>query len=147
MAYTTPPTFTDLTTILSAAQLNILSDDVEYLNGLIEVVNPPFTSYTYGSGEMGARKWTVRHRHRYLHYNLTIASGNINPDLRLWYNGVKVREWTSGNELTAPVAITGYIDLQALTLTQNQWYEVYWGGDNSGTTTAYYFFESPTATL
>lgn len=42
MPYTTPPTFADDTVVLSAAQLNILSDDIEYLYSLALTAQHPF---------------------------------------------------------------------------------------------------------
>jgi hypothetical protein len=46
MPYTTPPTFVD-GQIVSAAQLNILSDDIEFLNGVMAGPNIPFQSITW----------------------------------------------------------------------------------------------------
>ena len=63
--YTTPPVFVDA--VLSAAQLNVLSDDIEYFYGLSSTVNIPFVhDPAFQGGNNTTSYWQIRHRARYL---------------------------------------------------------------------------------
>ena len=81
MSWVTPPTFVD-GAVLTAAQLNQLSDGVRYLNGLgaqsigatLQVYHTTDTPATY--------HYAGRHTHRYLHILYVGAQGD---DLRVDY--------------------------------------------------------------
>lgn len=110
MAYTTPPTFAD-GNILTAAQLNILSDDIEHLYGLLSGVNVPFSSQTLtGSGD--TRKWIFRHQARYLHYKFRLTSGT-SDELDIRVGAGEDIEYTDATNRSAPYEWTGYIDMEA----------------------------------
>lgn len=112
MAYTTPPTFAD-NAILTAAQLNILSDNIEFLYSLISGVNIPFSSQTL-SGSGNTRKWVFRHAARYLHYKFRLTSGTSDElDIRL--GAADTVEFTDATNRGAPYEWTGYLDLAATT--------------------------------
>ena len=109
MAYTTPPTFS--ATVLSAAQLNILSTDIEFLHSLVYGMNIPFTSETNTlSGD--SRNWQFRRRVRYLHY-LIRSTQNDTDQLDITVNGNI--EYTDGVNRIGAYTWSGYIDLTLIT--------------------------------
>lgn len=122
MAYTTPPTFAD-DTILTAANLNILSDDVEHLYGLISGVNIPFSSQTItASGE--SRRWIFRRQARYLHYKIRNIT-NDTDELHINVNGND--EYDDVTNRSGAYTWEGYIDLTGITAVPavGAFYEVY----------------------
>jgi hypothetical protein len=151
--YITPPMFSP-GQILTASQLNVLSGDIEYLNSLSDYLNIPFSKYVYGTlGEqnMAEAKWMFIHRHQYLHYYMTIDTGDLNSPVYLkinWGPGEKTL-LTITSSLTSPQTYASYIDIQA-TLTAfdgsviplGAKMETYWAGSTDGTATAHYFLES-----
>jgi len=149
MAYTTPPTFAD-GNVLSASQLNILSDDVEFLHGIVSGVNAPFTSDTFtdAGGNHVSRTWTKRREGRYLHYKVRITS-NETADFYIYVNGVL--GYHDPTNRSATYTWAGYIDLQALASVPavGAFYEMYvdvqWAV--GGTIKVDYFLESDNTTL
>lgn len=150
MAWTSPPTFAD-GNILTANQLNILSDDIEYLYGLGDVLNVPFCSKRYegSSPFQNVARWRIRKKYRYLHYSFTLSAGYINPDFRLYYDVNKIFEITSPSTLSTLQTWSGYVDLNGLSLTTGTWYLIYWYGDPSSNNSsiANYLIESSGTTL
>lgn len=106
MPYTTIPTRAD-GDILTAAHLNLLSANQEFLYGLANQANAPFNSFrdTLSTLDDDGMVWFVRHRVRYLHYKILSYGGNWDY-CRLYFNGVKV----AGNEAGA-TTLSGYYDL------------------------------------
>lgn len=88
MAWTTPPTFVDTNT-LTAAQLNILSDNQEFLHGIANVPNVPFKVISAGNDINQTYK--IQHRGQYLHYWVHITGGT-HDELTITYNGTDVYE-------------------------------------------------------
>lgn len=122
MAYQVNPTFTD-SNVLSAAQLNILADNIAFLYSLVSGVNQPFTGETM-TGSGNSRTWSFRRQGRYLHYNMSIVNGTSDElDLRIDGN----IEYTDATNRSAPFSWTGYVDLQATTSAPDigTWYEVF----------------------
>ena len=150
MPYTSPPTFAD-GNILTAAQLNTLSDDIEYLYGLGDVLNVPFSAKLYAGGVnyQDQIKWKIRKRYRYLHYSFTLIAGTINPDLRLYYNTNIIFTVTSPTQLAILQTWSGFVDLNALSLTAGTWYDIYWYGAPSANCQSIcnYLIESSGTTL
>lgn len=114
MAWSAPPTFADAA-ILTAAQLNILSDDVEYLYGLVSGVNTPFNSITTTSNlRSNNNQWLLRHAYQYLHFKArTVAGTNDDFDIFITHpvgNDIRVYEYSSSQ-----ATYSGYIDLEDLT--------------------------------
>lgn len=142
ISYVTPPTFVDATA-LSAAQLNILSADIEYLQGLIDTVNIPFSSVGYIAGTMSEQaEWRIRHRHRYLLYSLSI-NATFNTGLYLRYNHIDVYSRVMGGDPVS-MTLTSYVDLQPLNLTVGTWYQINWAATIlDGACVAIYLIESP----
>lgn len=142
MPYTTPPTFVN-GQIVSAAQLNILSDDIEFLNGIMAGPNIPFQSITWDTNS-GEHTWYVRHRHRYLHYSFSITSDPAD-DVKIYYNGVQIFHDGAPGEGYQ----TSYRDLNAYgTWTAGQWYPirfVYQKAANSVCTVNYLIQSASTA--
>ena len=64
MAWTSPPTFSS-GAVLSATNLNILSDDLAYLHGVVSGANPAMASIELTVD--GTCYAVIRHMHRYLH--------------------------------------------------------------------------------
>ena len=113
MAYTSIPTLTD-GAILSASYLNLLAANANYLGGLGALPNVAFRQLRTSSA--GRTFFHMRHRHRYLkaYYEST------NCDyIKIYYNGSQVM-----NDGDPDAAQTYSIDLNALTLTVGNWYEI-----------------------
>jgi len=144
--YTAPPTFST-GAILTAAQLNILSDDIEHINSLTDFINLPFSTYTYGIGgvqSMSEVYWVIRHRHRYLHYYLTVDTSTITANLHLdvnWGSGWNT-VFSTASGLAAPSTITGYADLNSLGIPTGSFMQVRWDALCNGLSTNRYFAES-----
>jgi hypothetical protein len=87
MAYTPPPTFTDGQTA-SAAQLNVLRDDIQYLYAIAQSPNVAMKLIrTAGEWFFGPDYFVVRHKHEYLRYRIfsrwwTFDNSN-HPNVRL----------------------------------------------------------------
>lgn len=149
MAYTTPPTFVD-GNVLTAAQLNVLSSDIEFLYGLGDVVNVPFSAKLYVGGSLlqDQIKWRIRKKYRYLHYSFTLISGSISPaDMRLYYDTNIIYQNTSPTSLSTPQTFSGYVDLNAYSLTTGTWYLIYWYGECHASCIANYLVESSGTSL
>ena len=113
MAYTSIPTLSD-GAILSASHLNLLAQNVNYLGGLGALPNVAFRQIRTSSA--GSTFFHMRHRHRYLkaYYEST------NCDyIKIYYNGSQVM-----NDGDPDAAQTYSMDLNALTLTVGNWYEI-----------------------
>lgn len=110
MSYQINPTFA-AGNILTASQLNILRDNIEYLYGLAAGANIPFTGEMLtGSGE--SRRWTFRHRSRYLHYQMRQMNGTSDElDIRMGPSNTIV--YTDATNRSAPYTWSGYLDLEA----------------------------------
>lgn len=109
MAYTTPPTF-NTGDILSATQLNILSDDIEYLNGFVVGSSPAMVSVKLAVD--GDALFIIRHTQRYLHVKY-----RAQDNCKIYYDATKVFDGGSsvGDQ-------TRTIDLNPYGLTLNQFY-------------------------
>lgn len=117
MAYVAPPNFVS-GAILSAAQLNTLSDDIDFLNGIAQAPAIPFQAYEFVGTE--SRTWYMRYRHRYLLYFYDVLHGAAD-DIKIYVNDVEVfHDGAPGEE----GGVTGYIDLAAQGLTLRSWYSV-----------------------
>jgi len=149
--YVSPPTFVT-GNILHAGHLNILADDIEYINSLTDFINIPFFQYVYGVGgaqDMTTQKWMLRHRHRYLHYWFTIDTENITNQLYIYADigGGPIVIYTHVGGQEAPLTVAGYIDLNPFGFASLAWMSVYWGGVAEGLATNHYFFESSFTSL
>lgn len=110
MAYQTPPTFST-GNVLSAANLNILSDNLEFFWSLMSGVNIPFSGQTLTAAG-NSRVWTFRRVARYLHYKILLDVGD-SDELYIRVNGN--REYSDASNHSADHLWEGYIDLQAIT--------------------------------
>jgi len=124
MLFQTPPDFVD--GVLSATQLNILSDDLEYLYGLSSGVNMPFLrDPQFQGGNNTISYWQIRHRAQYLNVYIAYtldASWNNHLAWTVTYGGTTISS-------TDPIAYAnpGYVsfDLNALgSFTLGNWYEI-----------------------
>ena len=143
MPYTTPPTFAD-GNILTAAQLNILSSNQEYLNGRLPALNPPFSSHVYtGSGEIGGQaQWWFRYTHRYMHYKFQL-NGAISALLELSING---NDTILDSTPSGLFTYEDSVDMNGYSLTLGDWYSAtFTGNKTSGSATAFWLFQSPVA--
>lgn len=75
MAYTTPPTFSDAS-ILTASQLNTLSDDIEFLYGVVQSPQVPFRRHSLSLQGSVQQFYRVRHRSRYLNLRIEYIVDN-----------------------------------------------------------------------
>jgi len=84
MAWTTPPTFAAAT--LTAAQMNILSEDIRYLYNQISGVNNPFVGMSENTADLrkNTNGWLVPHAATYLHWLITVVGATSNTDLDLF---------------------------------------------------------------
>lgn len=162
MPYISPPPFTP-GAILTAAQLNILSDDIEYINSVTDYINVPFSTYTYGLlgiQNMEDASWVIRHRHRYLHYYLVLDSGTITNTPHVlhldinWGAGWRTGYSAGGVVGSPPNTVAGYVDLEGndvsgtpITVADGDFMQIRWSANCDGLATAYYFAESSFTTL
>lgn len=125
MPYTTLPTFAD-GDVLTAADLNLLADNIEHLWGLVSGVNVPFSSDSI-AGSSGtlvtSRNYALRYQARYLHYKIRATSGET-ESLEILID--EAQEFVDLTDRTAPYEWAGYIDLQSIGSppTLGQWLSV-----------------------
>ena len=114
MPYTTIPTLSD-GSILTAAHLNTLADNVNFLNSLGGIPNLAFSHVATSTGQ--SLYWHMRHRHRYLYVLVSFVN---NADyFNVKYNNSTV--YTNGDPSGTP---TIKCDLNSLGLTVGNWYVV-----------------------
>ncbi len=114
MPYTTIPTLSD-GSILTAAHLNLLADNANWLNSLGGIPNLAFSHVATSTGQ--SLYWHMRHRHRYLY---VLVSFVANADyFNVKYNGSTV--YANGDPSGTP---TIKCDLNPLGLTVGNWYTV-----------------------
>lgn len=132
MAWTNPPTFsTD--DVLTATNLNILSDDLSYLHGLVSGANPAMTSAVLTVD--GDAFFIIRHTGRYLH-----GVYLCQDDIKIYYDATEVFHDGAPNG-TINDSITP-VDLNAFGLTIGQLYTVKCTMDSG---TVFYLYEKDTA--
>lgn len=115
MSYTSIPTKAD-GDILTAAHLNLLSANQEFLWGLGNTVNTPFNSFrdTKVTLDNLDALWYGRHRCRYLHYKVTSYGGSWNY-ARIYFSGLKVAAMESaGTSFSGAFDLTDYSGLPNL---------------------------------
>jgi len=101
--------------ILTAAWLNTLADNANYLNSLGGIPNLAFSHVATSTGQ--SLYWHIRHRHRYLYVLVSFVN---NADyFNVKYNTTTV--YTNGDPSGTP---TIKIDLNPLSLTVGNWYVV-----------------------
>ncbi len=101
--------------ILTAAWLNTLADNANYLNSLGGAPNLAFSHVATSTGQ--SLYWHIRHRHRYLYVLVSFVN---NADyFNVKYNTTTV--YTNGDPSGTP---TIKIDLNSLSLTTGNWYVV-----------------------
>jgi hypothetical protein len=108
--YTSNPVFSD-GNILSASQLAVLADNIEFLYSLTSGVHIPFTSETLTVGG-DSRNWAFRRQARYLHYKIR-STQNDTDKLRIFVNGNV--ELDDGTNRIGPHTWESYIDLTGIT--------------------------------
>lgn len=114
MAYTTIPTLSD-GAVLSAAHLNLLADNANWLGALGGLPNVAFPQWRTSSA--GSVYYHIRHRHRYLRvYYETTGTCDF---IKITYNGTLIK-----NNNDPDAAETYVIDLNSLGLTVGTWYEI-----------------------
>jgi hypothetical protein len=132
MPWTSPPTFvTDA--VLSASQLNVLSDNQEYLYGYVSGQNPGIASLvlTVDGDGFGV----MRHMQRYFHVVYLCQN-----DIKIYYDATEVFHDGAPDGTVNDSAI---IDLNAFGFTVGQLYTVKFTMDSG---TVHYFYESDSAT-
>jgi hypothetical protein len=131
VAWTSPPTFSS-GNVLSAAQLNVLSDNQEFLFGYVSGQNPGIASLvllTDGDG-FGV----IRHEQRYLHVVYLCQD-----DIKIYYDATEVFHDGAPDGVVNDSAI---IDLNPFSFTVGQLYTVKFTMDSG---TVFYFYESDSA--
>ena len=123
MAWTTPPTFVDGNK-LSAAELNKLSSNLEYLKGTVDGPNTPFPSVT-SSSDINIDFW-IRHKLRYCHYKATVETGVTSDALEINIydsaGSLALAVVNEGTNHAGPYTYEGYADANALTV--GTWYRI-----------------------
>lgn len=108
MPYTTISSLSD-SAPLTHTHLNTLQANAEFLYDIVHVMNWPFASLhrnSTGGFGFGNSTWTIRHRMRYLKFQVVAGIGSSLEYIRVFYNGRKV--W--GHE-TPSLTTTSYADL------------------------------------
>jgi len=147
MAYQTNPTFSD-GNVLTATQLNILSSNIAFLHSIVSGVNQPFTGQTI-TGDGDSRSYTFRRQGRYLHFQCT----NVTNDIDEFYIRIDgTREYTDVTNYSGNHVYSSYIDLTGTTSAPavGDFYEVhaeivFLSGPNE--LSVDYFIESDSTTL
>ncbi len=106
MAWTTPPTFAD-GNYLTAANLNILSDDIEYLYGRALQTNPGFVIQYVNDSDYSndtVSGWAIKHVSNTLRYRLVIT-GSVDY-VYIRYNSVTVVTKTAAGTFNETVDVT-----------------------------------------
>jgi hypothetical protein len=82
--------------VISAAYLNLLGANQEFLYGLANQANIPFNGVRAVVEELDSDNgvWSIRHRLQYLHYRVLSESGNSPTSVLLYYDGYRVLERT-----------------------------------------------------
>jgi hypothetical protein len=111
MAWTTPPTFT-AGAVLSAAQMNIISQDLQHLFDTIGQVNTSFNQQDFADGTTSEQTFEFNqlHRAQYFHWNISIGGG-LHDELRISYNGTEI--FTDLGARAGPYTWQGHVDLDA----------------------------------
>jgi hypothetical protein len=148
MAYTSPPTFVN-GNILTASQLNLLADDVQFLAGIAGRINIPFQSIISGAGSGIDAVWQIRHTHRYLLYYIT-QNASTSDQMKIRYDGTEI--YSDTGDRAAPYLWSGYVDLDSSPggLTVGDWYQIDLDivqKTGSGVTQVIYLLESPNTSL
>lgn len=158
MAYVTPPTYTDDTT-LSAADLNKNSGNQEYLKGVLDAPNVPFASIETPSAGVDAptTNYWFRHTHDYFHWYFYLTSATIDrtririysEDGSLQFGAALIDDTsTPANQAAALLLDPSYRDSYDVSaLTVGTWYraEVTIEASGSGLETLIYLEERTTA--
>ena len=133
MAWTTPPTFVT-SNAFSAAQLNILSDDLEFLQGVADAPNAPFQSLVV-TADVDTTYHIRYEGDVYFHYKY-IISGSNGDAVDITLNGSNI--YSDGVSSTGTYA--GYVDITSLGLTAGTWYPIVfeWNGNPGSTCTVWY---------
>lgn len=117
-------------TPLSASMLNSISRNIRYLYSLAAGRVMPFNSFV-GYGDLDDSPadlyYYVRHRYRYLHYNIVQESVD-DGDLGLYFDGNLIL----GQDDSDPAS--GYIDLNSYSSLLGQWVKITVGYDATGGT-------------
>lgn len=118
--YVTPPTFAD-GSVLSATQLNTLSENQEYLYEQATRVNIPqeVAFLQLGSGEDGEIRRVIRHKFKVLEYTINCTAGTID-DMSIRYDATTV--YADGDDRSNFYQWTGTVDLTPFGLVEGQVY-------------------------
>lgn len=123
MAWTTPPTFVD-GNLLSAAQLNVLSNDLAELYGMAQGPNTPFLSMVSAGVSLTASNnlWYMRYQLPYLHFKCRCVDFGIHS-FEIYLNGVQ--RVSDPTDYAPSHTYQGYIALAGLGLTLGALYPIY----------------------
>lgn len=129
MAYVTPPVFADAA-VLTATQLNTLSQDIEFLYGIVGgTINVPFASHRRTDNfAVTNNQYLIQHLNRYLHYKARLLA-NDNNDLDIFYFGVRV--YHDGTTRGTGYTYSGYVDMENPE-SWSDWIGAYAGGTTYG---------------
>ena len=122
--------------MLTATQLNTLSDDLEYLAGFVTGANPAITAVQLAAD--GDAYALIRHMHRYLWVQY-----NCNDDIKIYYDATEVYH----DGAPAGTREGHVIDLNSFGLTVGQLYTLKFSldSDSGGVRIVYYAYESDAA--
>jgi hypothetical protein len=126
MAYTTPPTFAD-GNFLTATQLNILSDDIEYLYGRSLMPNPGFYRGANLESVNGApvtrEGWSLMHLSNSFRYRLETVQGTMNY-VKIRINGQTVLDDQPVVKRSHPYVWEDTVSIASLGLTVGTFYDI-----------------------
>ncbi|KKN74836.1 hypothetical protein LCGC14_0387290 [marine sediment metagenome] len=94
-----------------------MSDDIEYLYGLVSGVNTPFNSITTTVDlRDNNNQWLLRHAYQYLHHKARVTS-NDNNDYNIFITrgAWDIRIFVDNEPRSNPYTYEGYIDLEDVT--------------------------------
>lgn len=129
MAYTTPPTFAD-GSYLTATNLNILSDDIEYLHGRAHQVNTGclLIDFTPGSGVTETKTvHFLRHFSNTFRYRARVTQGTIDALVIKYVNSAGTTTTVlndGGTNPSNPYTWTGTVDISSHSFVVGDYYEI-----------------------
>lgn len=148
MPFFNPPNFQS-GAILTAAQMNILTEDTNHFFNSSEYIHPPFNSQAIGLDSNNSSDHYARRKYQYLHWKMTIPAGGSYTQVIVKVNNNNVVTINSG--LTGPATIAGShnFNSNAYGTSVGNWYhiETNSSGFSGNAGTIWYFLESDASSL
>ena len=118
MSYQNPPTWV-AANLVSAEQLNALTNDIEYLYGLVAGANVPVSMLKTRAGvdlDSTNNQFLIRHGAQYLHFRCELTTNDNNDlDIFIVRDSQEIMIWTDSTTRNANYIYEEYIDIEDVT--------------------------------